>query len=292
VIGSEQAPRQAPVGARRGVPRLGRSWSARSRAVLEEKHPRYLQKIDVQRMAHGSSTIRPVVVRGSSVLLGCGAVDCEIQDSLALAAKEEITSRRSEFAKQGVAWGYLLGVERESTPDRYPSAWLLCEALEVGVARTVGQPYGALFDFSFCKAYSGPVITEAAGVHYEGLHIDTHPALTETTDLLRILINVDTSPRRFKFGDITRMELASSGLYTDRTSFHAAHVEEHVRLRDVLIPGRKGGRVSFLVFWASVIPHVGVTEPNGYFLYSFEAVVASPETPEGMRCAADRQKAT
>jgi hypothetical protein len=50
-------------------------------------------------------------------------------------------------------------------------------------------------------------------------------------------------------------------------------------MREVSIPGRRGRQVSFLVFWASAIPHVGVTEPDGYFLYSFEAVVASPEMP-------------
>lgn len=211
-----------------------------------------------------------------SLLLGCGAIDCGFDDHLVSAARAEILSRRSELASRCVTWGYLLGVERESTRDRYPSAWRLCDVLQRDLASIIGAESSARFEFSFCKAYCGPVIREAAGVHFEGLHLDTHPTLTQVTDLRRILINVDSSPRRFRFGDITRVELASAGLHTDRASFRADHVEERVRLRDVLIPGRRGRRVSFLVFWASLIPHVGITEADGYFLYSFEAVVASP----------------
>jgi hypothetical protein len=118
-------------------------------------------------------------------------------------------------------------------------------------------------------------VNEAQGVHYEGLHIDTHPDLGAETDLLRVLVNLGESPRRFRFGDATRIELARSGLYEDRASFRADHVEAHVPMRELCIPGREGSRISFLVFYASVLPHVGVTEAPGYFLFSFEAVVPS-----------------
>lgn len=213
------------------------------------------------------------------MLLGLGSRQCRVDDQLVAAAKAEITSRRQEFADHGVTWGYLLGVERPDTERAFPSAWRLWDVLRDDIAQLIGQSHGARFQFSFCKGYSGPVVSEAQGVHYEGLHIDTHPDLTDQADLLRILINVDSQQRRFRFGDATRVELDAAGLYRDRGSFRADHVERHVPIRDVAIPGRRGSWVSFLLFWASAIPHVGITESPGYFLYSFEAVRPSPHMP-------------
>jgi hypothetical protein len=223
-----------------------------------------------------SLKITPVMTRGDSVLVGSGMMNSGLGDALVCAAKAEVLCRRDDLKKHGVKWGYLLGVERAATQEQYPSAWRLCAVLENEIVTALGASRHVNFAFSFCKAYSGPVIKEAAGVHHEGLHIDTHPALTETTDLLRVLINVDASARCFRFGDVTRLELASSGLYSDRTRFEAEHLEGHVQLRECVLRGRRGGEVSFLLFWASVVPHVGINEALGYFLYSFEAVVTSP----------------
>jgi hypothetical protein len=220
-------------------------------------------------------TVDRLVVRDETALLSLCQAECRVDDGLVGSAKGEVAGRRVEHAALGVAWGYLLGMEREATETSFPAAWRLCDSIYRDVVRVIGDIEGADFHFSFCKAYSGPVIKEAEGVHYEGLHIDTHPDLDEATDLLRVLVNLGEHERRFRFGDATRLELARSGLYHDRASFRADHVEGHVPMRDVCIPGRAGSRVSFLVFLASVLPHVGITEAPGYFLFSFEAVVPS-----------------
>ena len=218
--------------------------------------------------------ISPVMVRGEYTLIGLGHARCGLSDRLVDSAAREVTGRRLEHADLGVRWGYLLGLERDATVDSFPATWQLSDALYQDVVRPIADRELADFRFSFCKAYSGPVLRETEGVHYEGLHIDTHPGLTESTDLLRVLINVGERERRFRFGDATRIELERDGLY-DRSSFRADHVEPRVPIREIRIPGRNGDRVSFLVFWASVVPHVGITESPGYFLLSFEAVVSS-----------------
>jgi hypothetical protein len=218
-----------------------------------------------------------VMARAGVPLLQLGRAECDLGDTLVTEARAEVTGRRREHAQRGVTWGYLLGLERPETERHFPAAWTICDRLERGIASAIGEGIGAAFSFSFCKAYSGPVITEAGGVHYEGLHVDTHPGLTDTTDLLRVLINVGDSDRCFRFGDATRVELARAGLYGNRGSFEADHAARHVTLREVRIPARRGSLVSFLVFWASAIPHVGITEAPGYFLYSFEAIAASPD---------------
>jgi hypothetical protein len=247
-----------------------------------------LRQITMQQQNVGTGTAKlldftPLMVRNGFPLLGCGRTTCRLDEVLVSAAKTEVLGRRAELESLGVNWGYVLGVERTATHDLYRSAWRLADVLRDDVVTAAGIIHQAEFAFSFCKAYSGPVIREAAGVHYEGLHIDTHPALTDPTDLLRILINVDAVPRRFRYADVTRVELAASGLYSDRTRFHVDHITQEVPLRDVSLPARHGNEVSFLLFWASIIPHVGITEPPGYFLYSFEAVVGSPGVVAAVR---------
>jgi len=218
--------------------------------------------------------VEPLVVRGDGILLARFTLAADaIEEALLAAAKREVLGRRDEHRARGVSWGYLLGLERAATVAAFPAAWQLCDHLAAVAARVAPD---AGFRFSFCKGYAGPVLAEAAGVHYEGLHVDTHPDVAAGTDLLRVLVNVDTSARRFRYGDATRVELSRAGLYADRTRFEADHVAAHVPLRDVHIPARRGTQLSGLLFWASVLPHVGITEAPGYFLYSFEAVAPTP----------------
>jgi len=227
-------------------------------------------------MQENTMSCNPVMVRGGTPLVTLCRVACAASEELFAAAQREVLERRGEFANRGVSWGYLLGCERAATAQDFPAAWRLWDELGRAVAANVGRASDAEFQPSFCEAYRGPVIREAEGVHFEGLHIDTHPKLDATTDLLRVLINVGDAQRRFRFGDATRVELAEAGLYVDRSSFGADHVERHVTMRDIYIPGRKHGEIYILVFWASIVPHVGVTEESGYFLYSFEAVAPKP----------------
>ncbi len=221
-------------------------------------------------------TSEPIVSRCGSPLLSLCSAECDIDDALVESAKHEVTARRLEFKPLGVSWGYLLGIEREQTKTGFPAAWKLWDVLRRDIATPIERQADTNFRASFCKAYAGPVVKEAEGVHFEGLHIDTHPELRDGADLLRILINVGDTDRRFRFGDATRVELHRAGLYPDRTDFRAADVESRVKMHEVRIPRRQGRVVSFLVFWASVLPHVGLTESPGYFLYSFESVTKSP----------------
>lgn len=221
----------------------------------------------------------PLVARCGAPLLGLGRVELPLDEHLVCAALDEVIARRTEHVADGVRWGYLLGVERAAIAARFAAAWRLSDVILASIAAPLGRARRVTFGFSFCKAYRGAVLPDGSGVHGEGLHIDTHPELAERTDLLRVLVNLGTSPRRFRFGDATRLELAARGLHDDRSSFAAAHVAPHVDLHDVDIPARDGRTVSFLLFWASIVPHVGVTESPGYFLYSFEGVGFSPLYP-------------
>jgi hypothetical protein len=221
-----------------------------------------------RRDGHGraQTSFEPLAVRSGAALVTLGAYDDPIAVDLVPRASAEVLSRRDELCARGVRWGYLLGVERAETAARFAAAWQLWDRLGRAIAADVGAAHAVELQPSFCKAYHGPVVHDAEGVHYEGLH----------RELLRILINVGASARRFRFGDVTRDELSRAGLHVPRDEFRAAEVERHVPMREVLIPGCSGTRISFLVFWASVVPHVGVTEAPGYFLYSFEGLALPP----------------
>jgi hypothetical protein len=227
-----------------------------------------------------SVIFKSIMRRGACELIRLGRIDCPINGELIASAKRELMRRGVEHASCGVHWGYLLGIEREITQAAFISAWQLCDELDMRIASVIGGCEQVSFRFSFCKVYSGPVLKEDEGVHYEGLHIDTHPGLDDTTDLLRVLINVDEQDRRFRFVDATRGELARLGLYNDRANFRADHVADFLPVREVCIPRRDESSVAFLVFWASVVPHVGVAEAPGYFLYSYEALAPSPGLSE------------
>jgi hypothetical protein len=75
------------------------------------------------------------------------------------------------------------------------------------------------------------VVRDDEGVHYEVLHLDTHPSIDPGSELLRILINVGQTARRFRFGDVTCAELSHAGCTCRATSSAPAEVERHVPMR-------------------------------------------------------------
>jgi hypothetical protein len=68
-----------------------------------------------------------------------------------------------------------------------------------------------------------------------------------------------------------RFELAAAGLDLPRSSFQVVEAPAEFDHSIVDIPPFDGAAISYLTFWASLVPHVGVEGPEGHFLASFEA---------------------
>ena len=159
-----------------------------------------------------------------------------------------------------------------------PAASRLSKRLREDVVRTEARSSGREYGLSFLKAAEGPPPEAAEGVHYEGFHLDTHPEVDGGgRELARLLINLADVPRRFRYAAIDRFELARQGREVPRSDYQVVELPPDVETQLIEIPPRRGGRVHALRFWASVLPHVGVDDEQGYFLASYEAV--APVSP-------------
>ena len=128
------------------------------------------------------------------------------------------------------------------------------------------------FSLSFVKLAVGMPPTETEGPLYEGPHLDSHPALTDSTELLRLLVNLSEHPRRFLYAVTDRWDL---GVRSGRREFAPLALPPEVERRVVVIPGRTSTTVHALRFLASAVPHVGLNDPPEQFLLSLEALTGS-----------------
>jgi hypothetical protein len=202
---------------------------------------------------------------GPLIILERHAVN--IPDEVVEASLKEIFSRtglEGEFRS-----GYLLGVEDKTG---FPLSTQLLALLESGIVPCD-------FTFSFLKGHAGTPPIAQEGVYFEGPHLDSHPALGDSIELLRVLVNLSPHSRKFKYFLTDSFELEKRGIPIGKREFVPLTVPSDTAEQVVEIPGRTSTEVCALRFWASVVPHVGVNMPEGSFLASFES-------PRPYRCIA------
>jgi hypothetical protein len=117
------------------------------------------------------------------------------------------------------------------------------------------------------------------GPFHERPHLDTHPELSGSLELLRLLVNLSAYPRRFLYAATDRWRLAEQGVRYGRRDFQPLELPPGTEERIVVLPGRTGTAVHALKFFASAVPHVGLNDPPDHFLASFEAL-ADPRCVE------------
>ena len=190
-------------------------------------------------------------------------------DDLAAAHRE--TLERGGLPRGGFRFGFLLGVDAEQAG---PAARRVIATLEEGLVAPVGRCRGSEFELSFLKAAEGNAQPSTEGPLFDGFHLDTHPELLtdSSRELLRVLVNLSCRPRTLRFLTAPRWELAEEGCDVSRESFRV-DPPPTVGEDQVVLPGFDAGSISYLTFWASRVPHVGLESPEGHFLASFETVV-------------------
>jgi hypothetical protein len=200
-----------------------------------------------------------------------------LDDQLVSAARKELLER-SPSESDGFRWGYLLGVEGD-VADGLPAASMLAARLHEEAVAPEGRASGRDYSLSFLKVADGRPPEASEGVHYDGFHLDTHPEVDGSgPELLRLLFNLGTVPRRFRYAEVDRFELARRGYEVPRSDYQVVELPDDVGTTAILIPPRSADRLHALRFCASVVPHVGVDDEHGHFLASYEAV--APVSPD------------
>lgn len=112
---------------------------------------------------------------------------------------------------------------------------------------------------------------------FGGFHIDADAgaghskhSYFEGKEVLRILINCGTFPRKLGFVDKTRDELIKEGFDIPSDKYKILKFPEEM-IKTIDIPSREEGYIWVLKFWASIIPHFGLTDKNGHFLVAYGA---------------------
>jgi hypothetical protein len=215
----------------------------------------------------------PLLVRGDRELIRLDRQTVRVEHGLAETAWHELLSEGEDDPSGDFRTGYLLGVESPRRGQRHPAASQLKAELYDQVVAPIAQRHRANFEFSFFKAAEGQPPSAAEGVHYGGYHVDTHAGDHSGLELLRVLLNVHSHLRRFRFAAVDRFELARRGAGIGRGVYQVPQLPGFVEDRELAIPAFDGQTISYITFWASVVPHVGVETAAGYFLASYEAAV-------------------
>jgi hypothetical protein len=214
---------------------------------------------------------RRVVYQPAGVpLLVLRSARLPIADTMLSAATAELFDRPTATHTAGFSASYLLGVEED--PIRFPASVALVERVRQHVVRPIEADLGVAFELSFVKLARGRPPRASQGVFFEGPHLDSHPDLAPGAELLRILVNLGSHRRRFQYFLTDVYALQAAGVVVGRTEFAPLSLPGQTGRATLDIAGRTAERVDFLQFWASVVPHVGINEPTGYFLASFEAL--------------------
>lgn len=210
--------------------------------------------------------------RNGTPLIMLATARTRIDDDAIEQCSAELLARSGGTTRDGFAAGYLLGVEFDSEPERFPASAALLDRLKREVIAPLERHYDVSFGFSFIKLAEGEPPHDAEGVYYEGVHLDSHPGVGEGRELLRVLVNLADAPRMFVAAETDWMELRDSGVEVGRTEFRHLTLPPGIAERSFEIPARMGETINMLHFWASVVPHVGINRAPGYFLASFEGL--------------------
>lgn len=213
------------------------------------------------------------LIHSTSVpLLALHRYDLPLDGQALTQAREELIGLAGNRTReQSFRSGFLLGVEAD--PAAHPACHWLADGLHASLLAPVEEREGLEFSLSFLKLAEGepPVVED--GPFYEGPHLDTHPQLSDSMELTRLLVNLSRYPRRFLYGLDDRWRLTELGIDYGRREFRPLVLPHQTQLREVVLPGRTDHSVHGLRFLASAIPHVGLNEPPEHFLISFEALM-------------------
>jgi hypothetical protein len=169
-------------------------------------------------------------------------------------------------------WGYF--PELNPSPVDYPACLRLDSLMQTEIIDRHTDLRGQGFNLAFIRAATTEPVSE-----FGGMHIDVHPGvghkpdpnMPEGAEIVRLLLNPFTSPRRLSYVPLTRIELAERETDVPRSHYKILELPDDIPIEAVEIPPLEEGQIFGLRFVSSLLPHAGITDSQGHFLVAYGA---------------------
>lgn len=175
---------------------------------------------------------------------------------------------------QSKTWGYF----PEMNPDdrEYPATLELIRAFEEQVIGCSPMLKGFELQLAFVRR-----ATDEPRSNFGGFHVDASagighqwPAdISLDSHVLRLLFNLDRSPRILEYCPLTSDDLRNNGIDIARDHYEMLEFPKDVPIEKIKIPPIESDAVHGLMFISTKVPHAGKTTSAGHFLISYGAYI-------------------
>lgn len=169
-----------------------------------------------------------------------------------LDAERELLEQEGVVVEKGYPVVYTRGMEG------YPHCKILVEKLE----KLVG------LRFAFIKVQRAAPKKALGGFHVD-VHWSSGIKREGKGEVLRFLLNAHTAPRVVAYIREGKEWLRKKGVLISDTEYGIISLPDDVTPQRIEIPPIEKNAIWGLKFWASKVPHVGITDENGLFVIGF-----------------------
>lgn len=172
--------------------------------------------------------------------------------------------------RKSMTWGYF----PELSPDdaQYPHCVKFAKIFYDNVVQHNTDLQGIDLQLAFIR-----LATQEPQSDFGGMHIDASSGISHvwpknispTHEVLRLLFNLGTKPRKLEYCSLDRQQLAKAGFTIPRDHYEILDIASDIPLETVELPPIEHGAVYGLQFVSTRIPHAGRTNNDGHFLTSY-----------------------
>lgn len=171
-------------------------------------------------------------------------------------------------ADESCTWAYL--PQYRDIPEHYAACRQLEQKLQEEMRKYKVERSMRLV---FIRRTTSKPISQFGGLHVDvdiGVKHQRDPAIADNTDILRLILNLGDSPRIVEYAPKTKQELRNLGYKIPDGVYKQLDSElKDTPRKRIEIPARQGSIVYGLKFWASLVPHAGITDERGHFVAAF-----------------------
>ncbi len=165
-------------------------------------------------------------------------------------------------------WGYFPQYCKD--PQQYTKCIELNRQLTSHIVQKQPHPENTM-SLAFIRRATAKPISD-----YCGFHIDVDVGVghqrdqEQQGDIIRLVLNLDEKAQRtVGFIPFTKQQLRAQGFSIPEDNYKMLDFEQNFPKKYINIPARTNTKLYGLKFWASQIPHTGITDELGHFVAAF-----------------------